>query len=298
MYHNFEELLCAIRENTDKKIIAVAAAHDTEVLECAVMARKEGIAAFLLIGIEEKIKTILQTMGENPENWEIIHEPDDAKAAALAVSLTAEKKADVLMKGLLHTSTFLRALFHKEYHLVPPKALVSQTTVSEYPSQNRLVLLTDCAISVSPTYEDKLQLIRNAVSLAQKLGIECPKVACIAPVEVINEKMPETIEAAMLSKANERGQIKGCLVDGPLALDNALSADAAAAKGIGTPVAGNADILLLPNLCAGNALDKALRYFANLKTGSAVIGASVPIVMTSRSDTAQNKLHAIALSVL
>lgn len=238
------------------------------------------------------------SLGENPDTWEIIDEPDETKAANYAVSLASDKKADALMKGLLHTSVFLKALFNKEYALVPPKALVSQITVSEHPDQDRLMLITDCAINVTPGYSEKIQIIHNAASLAHNLGIVNPKVACITPVEVMNEKMPETIDAAMLSKANERSQIKGCTVDGPLALDNALSPEAAKAKGILSPVAGNADILLMPNLCTGNAIDKSLRYFAGLRTGSAVIGAKVPIIMTSRSDSARNKLHAIALSVL
>lgn len=298
MYCNFDEMMDAIRAKAGKKTVAVAAAHDREVLECATEARREQLADFILIGNADQIREILISLGENADTWEIIKEPDDAKAALKAVELASEKKADALMKGLLHTSVFLRALFNKEYGLVPPKALVSQVTVSEYPAQNRLVLITDCAVNVSPVYAEKVQITVNAVSLAHRLGIECPKVACIAPVEVINEKMPETIDAAMLSKANERGQIKGCMVDGPLALDNALSVEAAKAKSIKSPVAGHADILLMPNLCTGNALDKSLRYFAELKTGSAVIGANVPIIMTSRSDSAQNKLHAVALSVL
>ncbi len=298
MYGNFDEMMNAIRKNAGKKVVAVAAAHDHEVLECAVEARKEQIADFILIGNTEKIKNILLSLGEAPHMWSMIEESNDAKAAEKAVALASEKKVDALMKGLLHTSVFLRALFNKEYGLVPPKALVSQVTVTEYPNQNRLVLITDCAVNVNPTYAEKIQILNNAVSLARRLGMECPKAACITPVEVINEKMPETIDAAMLSKANDRGQIKGCLVDGPLALDNALSVEAARAKSIESPVAGQADILLMPNLCTGNALDKSLRYFAGLKTGSAVIGASVPIIMTSRSDSARNKLHAVALSVL
>lgn len=298
MYCNFDEMMDAIRAKAERKIVAVAAAHDHEVLECAAESKKEAIADFILIGKADKIKEILISLGENPDSWNIMDEANDAKAAVKAVELASEKKADALMKGLLHTSVFLRALFHKEYGLVPPKALVSQVTVSEYPAQNRLVLITDCAVNVAPSYAEKVQITANAVSLAHKLGIDCPKVACIAPVEVMNEKMPETIDAAMLSKANERGQIRGCLVDGPLALDNALSVEAAEAKSIKSPVAGHADILLMPNLCTGNALDKSLRYFAELKTGSAVIGASVPVIMTSRSDSARNKLHAVALSVL
>lgn len=298
MYCSFDELKNAIRAASIQKTIAVAAAHDEEVLECAVQAKKERLADFILIGNTKKIQNILISLGESPNSWKLIEEPDDARAAARAAELAAEKKADALMKGLLHTSVFLRALFNKEYGLVGQKALVSQVTVTEYPDQNRLVLITDCAINVVPTYVEKMQILNNAVSLAHRLGMDCPKAACIAPVEVINEKMPETVDAAMLSKASERGQIKGCLVDGPLALDNALSEEAARAKSIDSPVAGRADILLMPNLCTGNALDKSLRYFAGLKTGSAVIGANVPVIMTSRSDSSQNKLHAIALSVL
>ena len=298
MYQNFENVLEHIRTKADKKRIAIAAAHDLEVLECASMAKKENIATFILIGKKEKITSILSSVGEDPSCWDIIDEPSDSRAAEIAVSMASEKKADAIMKGQLHTSVFLRAIFSKEYNLVPPKALVSQVTVAEYPAQHRLVLITDCAVNVNPTYADKVSIINNAVSLAQKLGMECPRVACLAPVEVVNEKMQETIDAAMLSKANERKQIKNCIIDGPLAMDNAISPDAAKCKGIDSPVAGQADILLMPNLCTGNAIDKALRYFADLKTGSAVIGASVPIVMTSRSDSALNKLHAIALSVL
>lgn len=298
MYHNYEELINDIRKKTDRKRIAIAAAHDTEVLECAADSKRLGLADFILIGNSEKIEEILHSLHESPSNWEIIEEPDDTRAAARAVSMASCGQADALMKGLLHTSTFLRALFSKEYGLVAPNALVSQITVSEFPSQNRLLLLSDCAINVVPSYKEKIQIIRNAVSLAQKLSMECPNVACLAPVEVVNEKMPETIEAAMLSKANERGQITDCHIEGPLAMDNAISPEAAARKGIFSPAAGKADILLMPNLCTGNALDKSLRYFAGLKTGSAVIGARVPIIMTSRSDSAENKMHSIVLSVL
>lgn len=298
MYRNFEEVMNALRSKTEKKKIAVAAAQNAEVLACAAMARREGIASFTLIGEKNRIKELLTSLGEDPGLWEILDEPEDARAAQMAAAMAAEKKADAVMKGKLHTSVFLRALFSKEYHLIPSNALVSQITVTEYPSQDRLVLITDCAINVTPSYSEKISIINNAVALAHRLGMDKPRVACLAPVEVINEKMPETIDAAMLSKANERGQIRGCIVDGPLAMDNAVSREAAQGKGITGAVAGQADILLMPNLCTGNALDKALRYFAGLKTGSAVIGASVPIVMTSRSDTAQNKLHAIVLSVL
>lgn len=298
MFHNFDELLQHIQRRKKKQTIAIAAAQDREVLECAVTARNEALADFILIGDTLKIKAILDTLGENADNWTIINEPEEAIAAQAAVRLVSERKAEVLMKGLLHTSVFLRAVFKKEYGLVTPGNVVSQITVTEYPSENRFILVTDCAIAIAPSYDDKLKLIKNAVTVARRLGMELPKAACIAPVETINPNMPATIDAAMLSKASQRGQLSGCLVDGPLALDNALSLEAAKAKGISGDVAGQADILLMPDLASANVLDKSLRYFANLNTGSAVVGCNVPLVVTSRSDSARNKLHAIALSVL
>ena len=298
MFRNFDELMENICNIKEKKIIAVAAAADDEVLKCAVEAKNKGIAQFVLIGNQLKIEEILKGLGEDISQWYIVDELDDKKAANKAVELVAEGEADILMKGLLHTSTFLRALFNKEYGLVAPKTLVSQITVTEYPTENRMILITDNAINITPGYTEKVSIINNAVSLAHKMGNKCPKVACLAAVEVVNENMPETIDAAMLAKASDRGQIKDCVVDGPFALDNAISVEAAKTKNIKGEVAGQADILLVPNLATGNVLDKSLRYFGQLKTGSAVVGAKVPVIVTSRSDTAEGKLHSIALSVL
>lgn len=298
MYRSFDEILAAAKGRTQKKTIAIAAAQDHEVLESAVEARKMGIAEFILTGDTPKISAILNELGESAADWKIFDEPDEQKAAKLAVSLVAKGEADIPMKGLLHTATFLRSVFNKEYGLVPEKGLVSCITVTEFPADGRLMLITDCAITVAPDYEAKVKLINNAVGLAAMLGIETPKVAIIAALETINLAMPETVDAAILCKAAERGQIKGCVIDGPLALDNAVSPQAAATKGITGQVAGCADILLMPNLLAGNVLDKALRYFGELKTGSFLAGAKVPLIATSRSDSASNKIHAIALSVL
>lgn len=298
MLRNFDEVLQKIEKDPVKKRIVVVAAHDEEVLGSVVEARRKGIAEFKLVGISEKIEAMLKEQGENSSDWDILNEPDDKKAAQIAMQMIADGEADLPMKGLLHTSVFLRAVFNKEYGLVAEKALVSQITVAEYRASNKLVLITDCAVTVQPGYQEKTQLIQNAVKLANALGYETPKVAVITPVEVVNPKMQETIDASMLTVASQRGQLKGCIVDGPLALDNALSEEAAKAKGIDSPVAGDADILVMPNLSTGNVLDKSLRYFAEIKTGSAVMGGKIPFVITSRSDTAQNKLHAIALSVL
>lgn len=298
MFNSFGEILKHLGEVKEKKVIAVAAAQDHEVLECAVTARRIGLADFILTGDAAKIEKILGDLGAKASDWEIIDEPEEVKAAQKAVELVASKKAHVPMKGLIHTGAFLKQIFNKEMGLVNSGALVSQITVAEYPAENRIIMVTDCAINVNPDYAAKLKIAANAVKLAKSIGFEQPKIAVIAAVEVVNPAMNETIEAAMLTVAAKRGELKGALVEGPLALDNALSLEAAKTKGVDSPVAGRADILLMPSLVPGNVLDKSLRYFAQIKTGSAVIGAKVPLVITSRSDSAENKLHAVALSLL
>lgn len=296
MFESFEAIIEKLGRAPAKKVVAVAAAQDHEVLECAIKAREKGMADFILTGDAARIGTILEGLGSKSADWKIIDEPDEHAAAKMTARMVAEGKADVPMKGLLHTSAFLRQIFNKELGLVASGALVSEITVTEYPWEKRLIMVSDCAINVTPDFEAKLKIAANAVNLAKKLGIDQPKLAVIAAVETINPAMPETIDAAMLSKAAQRGQLSDALVDGPLALDNALSKEAAKTKGIGGPVAGQADILLMPNLAAGNILDKALRYFGRLKTGGAIMGAKVPLIVTSRSDSAENKLHAVALS--
>jgi len=298
MFRDFDSLIKSVKGNREKKTIAVAAAHDQEVLACAAEARRLEIADFILVGSRDKISEILSSLGETPGNWHIIDQPHDTKAAALAVELVRKGSAHLPMKGLVHTSVFLKAVLDKEQGLVGGKAVLSQITVAEYKQQNRLILVTDCAINIAPDFAAKVKIAENAVTLARAFGINKPKVAAIAPVEVVNPAIPETVDAAMLSKAAERGQIKNCIIDGPLALDNAVSEEAARVKGIVSPVAGSADILLMPNLAAGNAQDKSLRYFSGFKTGSAVLGAKTPIIVTSRSDSAENKLHAVVLGII
>lgn len=197
----------------------------------------------------------------------------------------------------MQTASFMRAILDKEaYGFVPEGGQLSQATVMEY--QGRLMIATDCAVNVAPDYSEKVKIINNAVKLAGKLGIQCPKVAVITPVEVVNPKMQSTIDAAMLSMAARRGQIKNCLVDGPLALDNALSADAARHKGITSQVAGQPDILLMPDLCAGNIFTKSLTYFAHMVSSGTLNGTTVPVVMTSRTDTPEDKYDSILTAIV
>jgi len=192
----------------------------------------------------------------------------------------------------------MRGVLDKQYGFIPEGELLSQATVFEFSEENRLVIITDCAINIAPDYAAKKKILESAVKLAHRLRIELPRVAVVAAVEVVNPAMQATVDAAMLTKACERGQITGCLVDGPLALDNAVNLQAAEDKGVGGEVAGRADILVMPDLCSGNVLVKALHYFAHLNQSGNITGAGVPIVLTSRTDTPENKYHSILVSIL
>ena len=297
-FTDFCTILKWLKANNITKKAALAAAHDLDALTSVVAARNVGILESILVGDGEKIRNLLAELREDAATWEIIEEKDDAKAARIVAQLVADKKVDMPMKGLLQTGVFLKAVMDKNVDLIAEKALISQVTVFHYQQENRLMLVTDCAINVAPDYNKKLKIIQNSVALCHKLGIEKPKVAIVAPLEQINPDIQSTIDAAMLTLANVRGQIKGCIVDGPLGLDNAVSLEAVQHKGIKSEVAGRADILIMPDLAAGNILDKSLRYFSEFKTAGVVAGAKMPLIMTSRSDSAENKLNSIAMSVL
>lgn len=280
--------------NREKKKIAVAAAEDVEILEVVQKAIELNIAEFILIGDKNKIEQLARENHIELDLY-IIDEPEHAKAAEKAVELVKTKEADAIMKGLLHTSTFLKAVLNKEKGLNTGR-LISQISVFDKEDGEGLQLLTDCAISIEPTLEEKKQIIENAVDLAIKLGYERPKVALLSAIEVVNPKIKDTVEAAILSKMGDRGQIKNAIIDGPFALDNAISKKAAEQKGIKGEVAGCADILVAPNLQVGNVLTKALTYYAHKDVAAAVMGAGAPVVMTSRSDSVKNKLLSIALA--
>lgn len=294
---NFSSLIKLLESSLNKPTIAVAAANDESIIQTVVRCSDLGVAEFILVGKEERIKSLLEEYGSS-KKYLIIDRPDDADAAQEVAELVKREKADIAMKGSLHTAMFLRSILNKENGLVDTNAMLSQITILEYALEERFVFLTDCAINVNPEYPEKVKIVENAVSFARSIGIELPKVAVIAPVEVINPKMQETLDAAALSKACERGQIKNCIIDGPLSVDNALSLEACKIKGIKSEVAGTADILLMPNLSAGNATDKAIRYMSDLKTASAVIGAKVPLVMTSRSDSIENKINSVVVAAV
>ena len=208
-----------------------------------------------------------------------------------------KKEADILMKGLVDSKSLLQAVLHKEKGLATGN-LISHVAVFEVPGFDRLLFITDAAMNVAPDLMEKKKILENAVEFIRSTGIDCPKVAVICAVEVVNGAMQATLDAAALAKMNDRGQIKNCLVDGPLALDNALSLEAAQHKNIKSQVAGQADLFLMPDIEAGNVLYKALTFTTKSKNGGVLIGASAPVVMTSRADSFESKLHSMALAVL
>jgi phosphate butyryltransferase len=296
MLKSFSEIFEQVKSNGCKKI-AVAAAQDEPVLEAIRDAISIGMIDAILVGDKDKIIEIADKINFNVNDLEIIHEPDNNKAALKAVELVSSGKAHMVMKGLLETSTILKAVLNKEIGLRTGR-LMSHVAVFEIPGFDRLIYVTDAALNMYPDLKAKVDILNNAVSVAHALKNERPKVAPICAVEVVNPDMPATIDASLLSKMNERGQIKGCVVDGPLATDNALSEEAAHHKKINSPVAGKADILLLPNIEAANVMYKTLTYTTNSKSGGIIVGASAPVVLTSRADSPESKLNAIALAAL
>ncbi|MCR2026309.1 phosphate acyltransferase [Anaerotruncus colihominis] len=296
MFKSFQEIEHAVLDSAKRARIALAGAHDLDALSSLVRAREAGIAHGILIGRTEQVREILKRLGQLETDWELIEEPDAAQAAARACRLVKAGEADIPMKGIMQTADFMRAILDKSNGFVPEKQLLSQATVFEF--QGRLMVASDCAVNIAPEYPDKVKITQNAVDLARRLGCECPKVAVLAPVEMVNPAMISTVDAAMLSKAAERGQIKNCIVDGPLALDNALSKEAARHKGITGPVAGEADVLILPDLASGNIFTKSLTYVTGLPTAGVLNGTTVPVIMTSRTDRAKDKYHAVLIAVM
>jgi phosphate butyryltransferase len=292
----FEDIINKTKDN-EIKIVAVAAAEDTHVLEAISDAKKQGICDVILVGDEEKIVKIADEVNLNLEDVKIINEKNPAKAAIKSVALVSEGKADMVMKGLVGTAEFLRAVLNKENGL-RTGSLMSHVAVFETPKIDRLLFLTDCAFNMYPDLNEKVQIINNAVKVARAVGVDLPKVAPICAVEVVNPKMQATIDASMLSKMNERGQIKNCIIDGPLAIDNALSVEAAETKGIKSEVAGYADILLMPSIEAGNVMYKTLSFTTDSVSGGILVGTSAPVILTSRADSHRTKMNSIALAVL
>ncbi|WP_255517003.1 MULTISPECIES: phosphate butyryltransferase [Thermoactinomyces] len=296
MLRSFEEILKKAESLPSVKV-AVAAADDQDVLEAVRDAMQHGIADFLLFGDEAKIREISREIGLDIKDGQIIHADSPAQASKMAVSAVRDQQADVVMKGMVQTADFLRAVLNKEKGL-RTGAVLSHVATFEVPGYDHLIHVTDPALNVAPDLKEKTQIAQNVIRYCHTLGNTEPKVAVLGAVEVVNPNMDATLHAAALAQMNRRGQIKGALVDGPFALDNAVSVRAAEHKGIDSPVAGRADVLLVPDIEAGNMLYKSMVYFANSKIGAVVLGAAAPVVLTSRADSPESKLYSIALAVL
>lgn len=278
--------------------LSVACAEDAGVMDAVEKARSLGIATAVLVGNSKKIEEVANSLGIDIGNYEVVNESGDESAVAVkAVSLVSSGQAQIFMKGMLETKNFLRAVLNKEVGLRNGKRALTHSYFHEIKGYNRIFFVTDPAFNKYPDLNDKIDIVNNAVELAHVFGIDCPKVAALAAVEVVNPDMPPTLDAAALTMMNRRGQIKGCIIDGPMALDSAVSLESAKQKGIVSEVAGCADILLAPNIEAGNLLGKSIVYFTENKTAALVLGATAPIVLTSRADTAETKLYSICAAV-
>lgn len=287
-----------VKQNGPVKKIAVAAAEDADVLVSVNEALRLGLADAILVGDEKKIRKIIQEESLALDQCRIVDAADHKEAAETAVALIRSGEAQVLMKGCLHSTYLMHAILDKEKG-IRGGGVLNTLGIIDSPMLDRLIILTDGGMIPYPTFQQKIEIINNTVRIAKGLGIETPKVAAICAVEVVNPAMPPTMEAAALAVMSQRGQFKDCIVDGPLALDNAVSAVAAIHKGVKStsPVVGHADIVLVPNIETGNAVMKALRYMGGCSTAGLLAGAQVPVVMTSRADSAENKLRSIACAL-
>ena len=297
MKQGFDEIISKVKE-CGKKTVAVSVAQDSAVLEAVQAAKERGIADAILVGDEAQIREIADSIGMDLTGFEIINEPDVIQASLTAVKLAHDGKVDMYMKGLIDTKNFLKSVLDKEVGLRTGGAL-SHVAVFEVPGIEQLLFLTDVAFMTYPTLEDKVNIINNTVPVCRACGIEVPKVAPLAAVEVVNPKMPATVDAAELTRMCEAGEIKGCIVDGPLSLDLAIDPEAAKHKGAtDRKIQGDADVLLFQDIHAGNLVYKAIVHMTDMKNGCILTGTKVPVILTSRSDTFETKVNSIALAAV
>jgi phosphate butyryltransferase len=278
-----------------KKKLVLAAAQDQYSLGAVFRAWKDDIVEPILVGDKEGIQNTCAANNYDISGLRIIHEPDTYMSVELSVKMVSSKQADILMKGKVGTSTLLKCVLNKEWGLRTGN-LLSHFALFEVETYHKVIAVTDVAMNIAPNLQDKIAIINNSVSCLTRLGYKMPKVAILGAVEMVNENMEATLDAALLSKMNQRDQIKNCIIDGPLAFDNAVSIDSARHKGIKSEVAGDTDLLLMPDIEVGNVLYKSLVFFARAKVASVILGAMVPIVLTSRSDSEQAKYDSILLS--
>lgn len=275
--------------------LVLAAAQDHNSLASVLMAAKDGFIEPVLVGDKEAIHNIAAENSFDLTGVRVVHEPDSEMAIEIAVRMVRSNQADILMKGKVGTSNLLKGVLNKEWGL-RSGSLLSHFAIFEVAAYHKLIAVTDVAMNIAPNLQDKIAIVNNSVACLNKLGVDMPKVAVLGAVEMVSENMQATLDAALLSKMNQRDQIRNCLIDGPLAFDNAISLESARHKGIRSDVAGDTDLLLMPDIEVGNVLYKSLVFFAHAGVAAVILGATAPIVLTSRSDSDQAKYDSIVLA--
>jgi phosphate butyryltransferase len=291
---NLETFIQIAKEKPKKKLVVVAG-EDDSVLSAVAEANLRGIVEPILVGNTKKIEQLCQELNISADSFKIVEEPNPTASARKAVQIIKSGEAQVLMKGLVGTADFLRAILDKDTGLRKGE-LLSHIGFFEVPAYHKLLAVTDAAQNIAPTLDEKVSIIKNSIDLFHRLGIKNPKVGIACAVEMVNPKMEATIHAGLITMMNKRGQIKGCTIDGPLAFDNIVSKESCRHKGITSEVGGDADLILTPDIEAGNILYKCLTYFAKATVAAIILGATVPAVLTSRADTEKSKLMSIALA--
>jgi phosphate butyryltransferase len=294
--NSFAQIIDAARAAGAARFV-VAQAADATILEALAEARTSGFARPILVGVRSEIEAAARERSLSLEGWQVVETSTRQEAVGEAVRMVARGDGDILVKGLVQSADLLRAVLSKANGLSMGRTL-SHVGVFRFEESDRFYFVTDAALSIAPDYAQKIDIVQNAVDLAHRLGLPEPVVAILCAIETVNPEMPATVDAACLAKMAERGAIRGARVEGPLALDNAVSVEAARHKGIMSDMAGKADILVAPNIEAANILYKALIFFAKAEEAGIVMGARAPIVLASRSDSVRNKLYSMALGAL
>lgn len=295
MYKKLSDLKQLIKKGTPIKRLVLTVSDDPHSLGAVMSAQEDGFIEALLVGDQTSIEKVAYEHEISLKGAQIIHEPDKFKCIRLAVGLVHNRQADILMKGNVKTPDLLRGVLNKDWGLRSGK-LLSHFALFEVETYHKLIAITDVAMNIAPNLNDKIGILENSISYLHKLGIANPKIAVLGAIEIVDQKMSSTLDAALLSKMNQRDQITGCIIDGPLAFDNAVSSNSAKMKGIKSEVAGDCDLLLVPDIEVGNVLYKSMVFFSNAKVASVVLGASAPIVLTSRSDSKEAKYNSILLA--
>lgn len=296
VFRTFDEIKQEVKQKKPL-IISVAQAANHDVLYSVKEAYEQNMASFLLFGDKHEISRMADEIGLSLDPHQLFHAASDEEACQQAVFAVQQKRADIVMKGLVHSSLFLKAVLDREKGLRAGKRL-SHVVTFEVAGYDRLLHLTDASFNIAPTWDEKVQLIENVAEYCHLLGVSSPKIALLGAIEVVNPHMQATVDAAILTQMNRRGQLANMMIDGPFALDNAISKRSAKLKKIDSEVAGQADVLVVPDIEAGNILYKSLTYFARAKMGALVLGAKAPVILTSRADSVETKLNSIALAIL